>query len=352
MKKSFNVVMSLFVIIAFLNCKDTRNTKNQQSQDKHDGQNNTESTSEKAKNTISHYVVATSGLSVRKHPDINAEKIHTLDYGTPVEIIEETNHTFQIKEDAKTIDGKWVLIHSKETTTIKGYVFNGFLTTENPLPYRLSNADLKSIHSDYGESNINLDDFLTLELIPKKVYEKLKQNQKNIFIIKEDTLEIKKNDGTITIPTDQGSVTFTDEISDMDAKHYKYEGTIDSLNVHVVCQGEYGSGDSYIVIDKNTGKKHTFPEKPIVSPDKEKIITAHGGVHEPEPTYFYLYDIEKDTYVKRLSVSFQKWFHSSEENSIFWINKDELCMKIISLQLGEKEGFKEHYHQYVKIKIL
>ncbi|WP_106792865.1 SH3 domain-containing protein [Aquimarina sp. Aq78] len=357
MRKFLNLIMLLLVVIPFLNCKDTRSTKNQQVQDKIDHQNNTESTSEKVKNTVFYYVTATSGLSVRRQPDINAEKISTLDYGTPVEIIEETDHAFQVKEDTKTIDGKWVLIYSKEITTIKGYVFDGFLTTKNPMLYRLSNSDLKFIDSYDGESDFDLDNYLTLELISKKTYEELKKNQKNSFTIREDTLEIKKNNGTITLPTSKGLITLTDEVPDMDAKHYKYIGTIDSLNAYVVCQseygsGEYGSGDSYILIDKNTGKKHSFPEKPIISPDKKKIINAFMGVFEIEPTNFYLYDIEEDNYVKRLSVSFQKWLHSYEDNSVFWINKDEFCMKVMSLRLGENEGFKEYYHQYVKIKVL
>lgn len=352
MRKFLNLIILLLVAISFLNCNDARSIKNQQVQDKIDRQNNTERTSEKVKNTMFYYVTATSGLSVRRQPDINAEKISTLDYGTPVEIIEETDHTFQVKEGTKTIDGKWVLIYSKEITTIKGYVFDGFLTKENPMPYRLSNADLKFIRSYNEESDFDLDNYLTLELISKKTYEELKKNQKNGIIIREDTLEIKKNNGKIDIPTDQGVVSLIDiNERDMGDVSYHYVGAIDNLNTHVI-RGDYIGYSEHLLINKITARKDTLTEKPIISPNWKKMVTASIDGQTLEPTDLYVYDIDKDNYTRRLSVSFQKWFHSYEDNSIFWINKDEFCMKVMSLQLGENEGFKEHYHQYVKIKVL
>lgn len=353
MRKFLNLIMFLLVVITFLNCKDTRSTKNQQVQDKNDRQNNTESTSEKVENTIFHYVMATSGLSVRRQPDINAEKISTLDYGTPVEIIEETNHAFQVKEDKKTIDGKWVLIYSKETTTIKGYVFDGFLTTENPMPYRLSNADLISTRFNNKDSDHDLDKHLILELISKKTYEELKQKQRNIVTIREDTLEIKKNNGKIDIPTDQGTVTLIDiNERDLDDVSYHYLGTIDSLNTHVI-RGDYIGYSEHLLINKATARKDTLTEKPIISPNWKKMITASIDGQTIEPTNLQLFEIEKSSYILRLTVNFQEWFHSQEEDSIFWINKDELCMKVMSLQLLEQvSGFKDHYYQYIKIRVL
>ncbi|WP_108808025.1 SH3 domain-containing protein [Aquimarina spinulae] len=349
MRTLLNLIMLLLIVMFFLNCKDS-SIKNKQDEHKNDRQNNIEATSEKIDNTIFHYVTAINGLSVRKQPDINAEKISTLDYGTPVQIIEETRQAFQVKEGTKTIDGKWVLIDSKETTRIKGYVFDGFLTTKNPMPYRLSNTDLNSTRSYNKDSDI--DKYLILELISKKTYKELKQRQNNFITIREDTLEIKKDNGKIDLPTDQGIITLLDiREKDMGDVSYDYLGAIDSLNTYVI-RGDYIGYSEHLLINKATTRKDTLAEKPIISPNWKKMITASIDGQTIEPIDLQLFDIEKNNYILRLMVNFQGWFHSQEENSIFWINKDEFCMKIMSLQHAENEGFKEHCYQYIKIKVL
>ncbi|WP_081748277.1 SH3 domain-containing protein [Aquimarina megaterium] len=350
MRKLLNLIMLLLIVMSFLNCKDSSSTKDKRDEHKNDRQNNIEASSEKIDNTIFHYVTAINGLSVRKQPDINAEKISTLDYGTPVKIIEETHQTFQVKEGTKTIDGKWVLIDSKETTSIKGYVFDGFLTRENPMPYRLSNTDLNSTRSYNKDSDI--DKYLILELISKKTYEELKQRQNNFITVREDTLEIKKNNGKIDLPTDQGVITLLDiREKDMGDASYHYLGAIDSLNVYVI-RGDYIGYSEHLLINKATARKDTLAEKPIISPNWKKMITASIDGQTLAPTDLQLFDIEKNKYVLRLMINFQGWFHSQEEDSVFWINKDEFCMKIMSLQHAENEGFKEHCYQYIKIKVL
>lgn len=315
MKKLLNLIILLFIILSFLNCKDTRSTKNQQSENKDDYQNHIEVISKKIDNTIFHYVTAISGLSVRKQPDINSEKISTLDYGTPVEIIEETRQTFQVKENTKTIDGKWVLIDSKETTRIKGYVFDGFLTTENPMPYRLSNADLNSTHS-YNK-NSDIDKYLILELISKKTYEDLKHRRNSFIAIRKDTLEIKKSNGKIDLPTDQGVVTLLDiREKDMGDVSYHYLGAIDSLNTYII-RGDYIGYSEHLLINKATAKRDTLAEKPIISPNWKKMITASIDGQTIEPTDLQLFDIEKSNIIPRWIVNFIGWFHSQEEGSIF-----------------------------------
>ena len=77
------------------------------------------------------YVTADNGLIVRAKPDTHSERLGKLEYATAVRVIQETDIALTINDNQKNIQGKWVEIQETDGT-LKGYVFNGFLTP-NPL---------------------------------------------------------------------------------------------------------------------------------------------------------------------------------------------------------------------------
>lgn len=78
------------------------------------------------------YVTAENGLVIREQPNQGATKIGILDYGTPVEVIEHTDLSLDIKDRNKKVSGKWVKIKGPAVGEYfeDGYVFNGYLTDE------------------------------------------------------------------------------------------------------------------------------------------------------------------------------------------------------------------------------
>ena len=73
------------------------------------------------------FVTADNGLTVREQPDPKARRVGKLNYGEAIDVIETTNINLAIVDDGEQIEGQWVKMQSP---SIKGYVFNGFLSPE------------------------------------------------------------------------------------------------------------------------------------------------------------------------------------------------------------------------------
>ena len=78
------------------------------------------------------YVSAENGLVMREQPNQGAVKVGVLDYGTPVEIIEYTDLSLDVRDNKKKVTGKWVKIKGPAAGEYfeDAYVFNGYLTEE------------------------------------------------------------------------------------------------------------------------------------------------------------------------------------------------------------------------------
>ncbi len=78
------------------------------------------------------YVKADNGLVIREKPSRGAKNLGKLEYGTPIEITEQTNLKIDIVDDGKKIAGQWVKVRGIDAYDFfeEGYVFNGFLTEE------------------------------------------------------------------------------------------------------------------------------------------------------------------------------------------------------------------------------
>lgn len=81
------------------------------------------------------FVNADNGLIVREKPSTSSKRIGKLEYGTKVNILKETEIKLKIKDGNENISGKWVEIQEIDGNK-KGYVFNGFLTS-NQLSKRI-----------------------------------------------------------------------------------------------------------------------------------------------------------------------------------------------------------------------
>ena len=126
------------------------------------------------------YVNAENGLIVREKPETGSERIGKLEYGTRINNIKETEFDLTIKDGDKNISGKWVEIQEIDGNQ-KGYVFNGFLTS-NRLSKRIE---------------IKFQDFsLKMELEVWDENENLKKIQKDtakVYVELGETPEGKKN---------------------------------------------------------------------------------------------------------------------------------------------------------------
>lgn len=138
------------------------------------------------------YVKADNGLIVREKPSLSSERIGKLEYGTRVNIIQESEIELKVKDGEENIIGKWVEIQVIDGNQ-KGFVFNGYLTPNRlskrieikfadfsiqmELEIRDKNADLKKIQKDTGKV------YLELGETPEGKKVKVKQSKfKNIEI--------------------------------------------------------------------------------------------------------------------------------------------------------------------------
>jgi hypothetical protein len=77
------------------------------------------------------YVTAKNGLSVRANPGLDAERIGKLVFGTPVEVVSETDIELSIPDGNELVNGRWVKIYEIDGA-LDGYVFDGYLNTDHP----------------------------------------------------------------------------------------------------------------------------------------------------------------------------------------------------------------------------
>ncbi len=119
------------------------------------------------------FVNADNGLIIRESTNKKSKQIGKLEYGTEVEVIEETEIELKVKDGQKNITGKWVKVQEIDGNQ-KGYVFNGYLTP-NQLHKKIEikfkdfsvqmeldvwdeNGDLKKTHNGNAKIYVELGD--------------------------------------------------------------------------------------------------------------------------------------------------------------------------------------------------
>ncbi len=112
------------------------------------------------------YVSADNGLYAREAPSRAANIITKLNYGTKVDVVEQTNLNIDVLDKGNKISGQWVKINAYTNYNyIEGYVFNGYLTEEKLKPrfratfenFKVTVDDLLTITTEDGEKTIEKD---------------------------------------------------------------------------------------------------------------------------------------------------------------------------------------------------
>ncbi|QXP79012.1 MULTISPECIES: SH3 domain-containing protein [Winogradskyella] len=173
------------------------------------------SNSEKESNNIKvlflAYTTAEKGLNYRKEPDMNSEVLGKLNYGTKVDVVDDSNRSLFWVDDLErgSLYGKWVGIY-KDSSIV--YVFNAYLYKSSPKiekNIKLVNNKLEVIY--IKSENIDSNQKMTIEKhiqisnhLEDYVIIKLLQKEKTIFeykinyLLKEYYTLTKTND---KIPT-------------------------------------------------------------------------------------------------------------------------------------------------------
>lgn len=79
------------------------------------------------------YSAAENGLRIRQQPDILSAITGTLAFGEKVQILEKTDHLLSIVDNDTKIVAKWFKIVATKNSSLTGYVFSGYLTSDNIL---------------------------------------------------------------------------------------------------------------------------------------------------------------------------------------------------------------------------
>lgn len=136
-----------------------------------------------------HYVSADNGLYARVAPDRGSKAIVKLNYGTPVELLENTKLKLDVMDGKDVISGEWVKVKAYVSyTDVEAYVFNGFLSAEKleprsiiefePFDIEIHNLQLRPTEKNY--SGIIKDSayyYVDLGNSPESKFVRIKPNQ-------------------------------------------------------------------------------------------------------------------------------------------------------------------------------
>ena len=207
------------------------------------------------------YVSAENGLVIREQPNQGATKVGILDYGTPVEIIEYTDLSLDVKDKKKKVTGEWVKIKGPAVGEYfeDAYVFNGYLTKEKierplKIPFDAFTVFIDKLNADTELQNISVDnDAATLfkmkkDKSPEDRYLKVKHHENyrtiQVFQRYKNSIAVTSEKGETQISDFQhytsswkplkllfsnGNIFKTIAFSEKDQKRF---GTIDKANLN------------------------------------------------------------------------------------------------------------------------
>lgn len=201
MKKLAYIVITLI----FLTCKGQNKVIPEQS--KTDSLSVSKDIPNKSEVIFSAFTTAKKGLDYRKEPNLDYEILGKIEYGTKVDIVDNSNRSYFWVEDLERANlyGKWVGI-DKDSNIV--YVFDGYLYKSSPEIERnikLHNENLEVIYVDVLSINPNQNLLIekhiqTSNHLADYTILKLETNKKIVYsyeikhLLKQDyTLEKKQN---------------------------------------------------------------------------------------------------------------------------------------------------------------
>jgi hypothetical protein len=219
----------------------------------------------------------------------------------------------------------------------------------------LINAELSIItHLTENDSTVYYNDdesltkYFNLELIDQKLY-KTKKKKAVSFLLANTTH--KKVNGSITLPCQKKTVTFTDIPSDEETHRiYEYIGEIDLLNTFVI-YGMYWEDYDFKFIDKTSGEEiKVFVNFPNISADKQKILCLGANIYENTADLDF-FTIDKKKIVQKMNAAFKYWMPAGEMTDMFWSTDGAFYLPVVATtNYWKPDGSLNDQWQYIRIK--
>ena len=238
------------------------------------------------------------------------------------------------------------------------FIFSNCKTTHNVDPVNSPNPTLKLNQITYftiGDSSQTIQEdsllykYVSIILIDKSLFHKKQKRAVNYLI--KDTTNIKKINGTITLPTKSNNVQFIDRpVNEETHALYTYLGQIKFLNVYLI-GGLYWEDLDYKFISKTTGEEiQYFGDFPFISKDQKHIISVYANPYNTEAD-FGLFSIVKNKPVPIVNVGFKNWM-PAPDSEMFWSSDGNFYAKILYSTEYWKEGNYNDNFRYIEISLL
>jgi hypothetical protein len=203
----------------------------------------------------------------------------------------------------------------------------------------------------YFNEDESLTKYFSIELIDQKLYKAKKG--KAVSFLTADTLAHKKINGTIKLPCQKKTVTFTDLPSEEETHRvYEYIGQINWLNAFVI-YGMYWEDYDYTLIDKTSGERtNSFVNYPNIAADKKKIICLGANVYENTADLdFFIIDNKK--ILHKMNTGFKYWMPAGENTDMFWSTDGSFYLPVVATNnYWKPDGSLNDQWQYIRIKPL
>jgi hypothetical protein len=351
MKKILNHLIVISVL-AFFGCSNNNNNSQQTSAPETINRGNPIEHSS-IEVLLKVFVIDRKGVNFVEKMDENSNKVGFSEFGSELEVIEITEKWLGISERiSRTFTnekGKTIEQNAWE----KVYVPKNATGTIDQI--QLIQSDLNIINSmtikgktENFDEGKQLNQFLKLELIDKKTFDKNRETAVNFLLA--DTVETKKVNGVISLKCENKIKKIVDKSQpeiDEDVQTFTYHGQIEFLNKYLI-EGSYWESGDFKLIDKKTGiETNAFAEFPHISPDKSHIICIATN------PYDFSADLEfysnKNTKIEHLmSASFKNWI----PNEIFWSIDGCLYLSVNHAKaIFSAESLKLKEFQYLKINL-
>jgi hypothetical protein len=301
------------------------------------------------------YVTDRKGVDIKQQANKNSKTLGTYGYGTKLEVIEETEDWFGVR-DRITREFYRDGCKIESTTWEKVYVVKN--KTGSIEEIKLIPSDLNIISSltinqktEYFETDKKLTKYLTLELIDKSLFD----NQKNsaVCFLLTDTIVKKKRNGILELKCKNKTVKYVDKPdAEVDVQVFNYVGQIEFLNKYPISGAYWESGD-YKFIDKTSGEEtNTFVDYPYISPDKKSIICINTN-HFNFTADLEFYTISGNEIKQIMSASFKNWMPTLSNGKMFWSSDGYLYLTVNHVNsFWKTDGNLNDKCQHIRIKIL
>ncbi len=302
----------------------------------------------------SKYVIKKDGVTVF---DKEKKSIKKIPYGTLVEIIGYTGVDRVVEDGVSQKRGEDVFTsvyvsNKNRSESFLGTVFSGYLGTSEEIVI-LDKELSQDIMIAKGDQELKeqkdkafLSKLLDVNVITEKEYRELIKKESKRTIVKTTTVKVK--DTIYYYPIKDSIVSLVSEPNkETEIKKYTHIGEIESLNSYII-SGSYWEWNDYLLLNKETGEITKMNEKPVISPDNNKIATIKTDIYDNSTFFELFYKNENAKLEKQYEVYFSKWT-PVKDGEIHWISNTELLCEI--QRAGVFIGESKFPKQYIKITL-